>query len=78
MKDVCRDILRLLADKPGLTQHRIGIELSGSWGSSYVRSNVSELLHQGLIIADRTGKQGFALTISETGLRALSEAAVVA
>lgn len=71
MKQICSDILKLLSDRPGLSQSKIGIELSGSWNSSYTRMTIAELIHQGLITTDTSGKRGHSLTISETGLQAL-------
>lgn len=71
MKQVCNDILGLLEKRQGLTKTGIGVELSGSWGSSYVRMTINEMIHQGFIQADKTGKHGHTLTISETGLQAL-------
>jgi hypothetical protein len=74
MKKVTNDILWLLSERPGLSTHRIGIELSGSWSAPYVRGKVSELIHQGLISADKSGRGGYPLTLTETGLQALQEA----
>ena len=74
MKPVFIDILLFLADKPGVSQNRIGVELSDRWNSSYIRAKTSELIHQGLISADKSGRGGYPLTLTETGLQALREA----
>ena len=71
MKQIVKDILGLLSKRPGITQSKAGVELSGSWGSSYTRMTISEMIHQGLILVDTSGKKGHSLTISETGLKAL-------
>jgi predicted transcriptional regulator len=71
MKTICIDILEHVRAKPGLSIGKIGIELSGKWGSSYTRMTTSELIHQGLILSDQSGKRGFSLTISEAGIQAL-------
>lgn len=73
MKQIIIDILRLLSDRPGLSFHRVGIELSGSWSSPYVRTTISELICQGFIQADTSGKKGHSLTVSDTGLQALTD-----
>lgn len=73
MKIVRIDILRLLDQHPGLTMNRTGVELSGRWNSSYVRSSVDELIRAGLLSADTSGGRGFKITLTEAGRRALSE-----
>lgn len=73
MKDVYKDILRLLSERPGLTHSKAGIFLSGKWGASYVRMSIPELIHQGLVQADTSGKRGHSLTLTEAGLQALQE-----
>ena len=74
MKQIVKDVLRLLSVRPGITQSKAGVELSGSWGSSYTRMTISEMIHQGLIQADTSGKKGHSPTLTETGLQALQEA----
>lgn len=71
MKQICIDILEHIRAHPGLSIGKIGIELSGKWGSSYTRMTTSELIHQGLILSDKSGKRGYSLTISEMGIQAL-------
>lgn len=71
MKQIQNDILRLLADKPGISSHKVGIELSGKWNASYSRMTVSELIHQGLLISDTSGKHGHRVSITEAGKQAL-------
>jgi len=71
MKQICYDILKTLQEKPGLSLSKVGIELSGSWGSSYTRMTCAELIHQGLILTDTSGKRGHSMTLSESGLQAI-------
>ena len=73
MKQVYFDILGVLAKKPGISISQVGMELLGSWGTSYARMMTSELVRMGYLILEQ-GKHGFKLSLSESGIQALNSA----
>jgi hypothetical protein len=73
MKQVYFDILGVLAKKPGISISQVGMELLGSWGSSYTRMMCSELIQMGYLISE-PGKHGFKVSLSGPGVQALNSA----
>lgn len=76
MKQIQIDILKHLAENPGVSLNRIGTELSSRWASSYARAVSTELLKNGFLINEQTIKNGFKLSLSEQGKQALESARV--